>query len=84
MFMRLQSTYLERGFLVVFFVPDLEKMSKAGQHSSPPPICTILEMADSAIPLLLWLSKHQRDNIKSYAKDNAGLMTKASNRTKTL
>ena len=47
---------------------DLEKMSKAGQHASPPPIRTILEMADFSIPLLLWLSEHQRENIKKYAR----------------
>ena len=48
---------------------DLEKMSKAGQHSSPPPIRTILEMADFSIPILLWLSEHQRENIKKYARN---------------
>jgi hypothetical protein len=65
---------------------DLEKMSKAGQHSSPPPILTILEMADFAIPLLLWLTEHQRENIKGYARDRwawpayASLMSDQENR----
>jgi len=47
---------------------DLEQKAKAGEITSPPPIGTILEMADFAIPLLLWLSEHQRENIKTYAR----------------
>jgi hypothetical protein len=46
---------------------DLEKMSKSGQHASPPPIRTILEMADFSIPLLFELTELQKENIKGYA-----------------
>jgi hypothetical protein len=46
---------------------DLEKMSKAGQHASPPPIRTILEIADFSIPLLFELTELQKENIKGYA-----------------
>ena len=48
---------------------NLERSAKAGEIGFPPPIRTLLEMADFAIPLLLWLSKHQRDNVKQYARN---------------
>ena len=51
------------------FQKNLATKARAGQHSWPPPIRTILEMADYAIPLLLWLAEHQRENIKKYASN---------------
>src|ERR1035437_2006417 len=50
------------------YMKDIDRLSRAGQHASPPPIRTIFEMADFAIHLLLWLSEHQRENIKQYAR----------------
>jgi hypothetical protein len=51
------------------FKKDLERKARAGEHGWPPPIRTILEMADFAIPLLLWLTEHQRENVKGYARE---------------
>lgn len=48
---------------------DMGQKAKAGQIGWPPAIRTILEMADFAIPLLLWLAEHQRENIKTYARE---------------
>jgi len=49
--------------------PDLERRAKAGEIGFPPPIRTLLELADFAIPLLLWLSEHQTANVKQYARN---------------
>ncbi len=51
------------------YMKDLDRLSRAGQHASPPPIQSIFEMADFSIALLLWLSEHQRENIKKYARN---------------
>jgi hypothetical protein len=47
---------------------EIDRRSRAGQHWSPPPIQVLFEMADFSIGLLLWLSEHQRENIKKYAR----------------
>jgi hypothetical protein len=48
---------------------DIEQKARAGQIGGPPPIRTLLEMADFTIPLLLWLAEHQSENVKKYARD---------------
>jgi hypothetical protein len=49
---------------------QIERKSKSGELSDRlPPIKTILDFCDFSIPLLLWLSEHQPENIKKYARD---------------
>jgi hypothetical protein len=60
--------YFFRWIVTGDFQIDLSKKAKAGQPDSPPPIRTILEIADWAIPLLLWLTDHQRESVKKYAR----------------
>ena len=49
---------------------QLERKSKAGELSCRiQPIGTMLEICDFVIPLLLWLSKNQSENIKKYARN---------------
>ena len=61
-----------RYYIFDEFKKDLEQKARAGHIGWPPPIRTILEMADFSIPLLLWLAEHQRDNIKKYARKRWG------------
>lgn len=64
-----QDLFNFRDNITSEFQKHLSQTAKSGQPDYGPPIRVILEIADWAIPLLLWLTEHQRENVKKRARN---------------
>lgn len=64
-----QELFRLRSISFEDFKKFIEQKAKAGHIGRERPIGTLLEIADWVTPLLLWLTEHQLENVKKYARD---------------